>query len=155
MEKPTWAPIILAGAFPRELPDLLAIIILGLASTETVLIQIQLGRTVFSSLIPLLTVVPTCALASLSNSSRRQEEELALFAYGGAGWQIHLRCFVRGAIVALAGASPLILAGVSTSRVEPVLTWSLVALVIIGGASYAALSIRRTSSLDFLEHLKG
>ena len=155
MEKPTWAPIILAGAIPRELPDLLAIIILGLASTETALVQIQLGRPALSFLIPLLTVAPACALASLSNGSRRQREELALLAYGGAGWQIHLRYVVRGAILALAGASPLALAGVSTARLEPVLIWSLVALVITGGASYAAPSLRRTSSLDFVEHLKG
>jgi hypothetical protein len=156
LEKPSWAPIVLAGALPRELPDLLAIFILGLASTETALIQAQFGRAAFTSLIPLLTVAPTCALASLSNSSRRQREELALFAYGGAGWQIHLRYFVRGAIVALVGVSPQILiTATMMARLEPLLLWSVVALVVTGGTFYAAPSLRRTSSLDFTEHFKG
>ncbi len=156
MEKPSWAPIVLAGALPRELPDLLAIFIVGLASAETALIQAQLGRAAFTSLIPLLTVAPACMLASLSNGSRRQREELALFAYGGAGWQIHLRYFVRGAIVATIGVSPQILiTATMMARPEPLLLWSVLALVITGGAFYAAPSLRRTSSLDFTEHFKG
>ncbi len=156
MEKPSWAPIVLAGALPKELPDLLAIFILGLASTETALIQVQFGRAALSSVILLLTVAPACALASLSNSSRRQREELALFAYGGAGWQIHLRYFVRGSIVALVGVSPQILINESTmARTGHPLLWLVVALVVTGGAFYAAPSLRRTSSLDFVEHFKG
>ena len=155
MEKPSWAPIVLTGALPKELPDLLAIFILGLASAETATIQAQFSRAILASLIPLLTVAPTCALASLSNSSRRQKEELALLAYGGAGWQIHLRYFVRGAIVALVGVSPQILMSASVmARLEPLLLWSVVALVFTGGAFYAAPSLRRTSSLNFAEHLK-
>ena len=156
MEKPSWAPIVLTGALPRELPDLLAILILGLASTETAFIQVQSGRATLSSLILLLTVPPVCALAALSNSSSRQREELALFAYGGAGWQIHLRYFVRGAIVAFVGVSPILLVAVSTMTVlEPFLPWSGAALVVTGGVFYSAPSLRRTGSLDFVEHLKG
>ncbi len=156
MEKPSWAPIVLTGALPRELSDLLAILIIGLASAETAIIQVQFGRAALSSLILLLTVPPACALASLSNSSRRLREELALFAYGGAGWQIQLRYFVRGAIIAFVGVSPMILIGVSTTTVpETFLLWSDAALVATGGAFYSAPSLRRTSSLNFVEHLKG
>ncbi len=156
MEKPSWAPIVLTGALPRELPDLLAILILGLASAETSFIQVQFGRAAISFLILLVTVPPVCALASLSDGSKRQREELALFAYGGAGWQIHLRYFVRGAIVAFAGVSPVILIAVSTMTVPgPFLLWLDAALVVTGGAFYSLPSLRRTNSLDFVEHLKG
>ena len=156
MEKPSWAPIVFAGALPRELPDLLAIVIVGLASTETVLIQLQFGRAALASVILLLTVAPACTLASLSNSSRRQREELALFAYGGAGWQIHMRYFLRGAVVASAGLLPqMFIAATMTARLEPLLAWSVVPLVITGGAFYAAPSLRRTSSPSFVEHYKG
>ncbi len=156
MEKPSWAPIVLAGALPRELPDLLAIFIVGIASIETAFFQAQLSRAAVTSLIPLLTVAPASMLASLSDSSRRQREELALFAYGGAGWQIHLRYFVRGAIVATIGVSPQILiTATMMARPEPLLLWSVLALVITGGAFYAAPSLRRTSSLGFTEHFKG
>lgn len=156
MERPSWAPIVLSGALPRELPDLLAILILGLASAETAFIQIRFGLATFPSFILLLTVAPACALASLSNGSRRQREELALFAYGGAGWQIHLRYFFRGAILASLGISPEILISVVTMT-GPVayLLWSVLALVVTGGVFYAAPSLRRTSSLDFVEHFKG
>src|SRR5947199_6789334 len=39
----------------------------------------------------LLFVPPTAALAALSNSSNREREELALFAYGGSTTQIAIR----------------------------------------------------------------
>jgi len=156
LEKPSWAPVVLSGALPRELPDFLVIIILGLASIEAALTLFQSNQTPLGPWILLLTVAPACTLASLSNSSRRQKEELALFAYGGAGWQIHLRYFLRGALVSAVGVSPVILrqaqlmGGFAPSQLTLVLV-----LVVIGGTFYAIPSIRRTRSLEFVEHFKG
>lgn len=156
MEKPSWAPIVFTGAIPRELPDLLAILILGLASTETVVIQLQFSRAPFTSVVLLLTVASACALASLSDGSRRQGEELALFAYGGAGWQIHLRYFLRGAVVASAGLLPqLLITAMMAAGLEPLLAWWVGPLVLTGGAFYTAPSLRRTRSPGFVEHFKG
>src|SRR5207253_4671945 len=72
----------------------------------------------------LLVVPPTCALASVSTTTRRTREELALFAYGGSSWQILLRYFIRGAIIALVAFSPVILQGLltTTSIFEPIIT---------------------------------
>src|SRR5216683_5656671 len=70
-----------------------------------------IGPAAFNSRLwlSLLVVPPTCALASVSTTTRRTKEELALFAYGGSSWQILLRYFIRGAIIALVAFSPVIL----------------------------------------------
>jgi len=155
LERPTWAPVILSGALPRELSDLLAIAILALASLETVFAQLQsLSQSGWFA--TLLVLVPlTCALAALSNSSRTQREELALLAYGGACWQIQLRYVVRGFVVAVIGLLPLWLRLIAT---ESILSVNLVLLLVsatVGGLSYAAPALKRTRSLAFVEQYKG
>ncbi len=155
MERPSWAPVILSGALPRELSDLLAIAILALASLESVFAQSQaFNQSAWFG--TLLVLVPmTCALAALSNSSRTQREELALFAYGGAGWQIQLRYVVRGFVVAVIGLLPLWLRFITT---ESVLSANLVLLLLsasAGGLAYAAPALKRTRSLAFVEQYKG
>lgn len=155
MERPSWAPVVLSGALPRELSDLLAISILALASIESVFAQLQpfIQPAWFATLLVLVPM--TCALASLSNSSRTQKEELALFAYGGAGWQIQLRYLVRGFVLAIIGLLPLWLRLVTT---ENVFSFSLVLLLVsaaVGGLSYAAPALKRTRSLAFVEQYKG
>jgi len=155
LERPTWAPVILSGALPRELADLLAIAILALASLESIFARLQpLNQSGWFA--TLLVLVPlTCALAALSNSSRTQREELALFAYGGARWQIQLRYVVRGFVVAVIGLLPLWLRFIAT---ENILSVNLVLLLVsatIGGLSYAAPALKRTRSLAFVEQYKG
>jgi hypothetical protein len=155
LERPSWAPVILSGALPRELSDLLAISILALASLESISAQLQsFNQPAWFA--TLLVLVPmTCALAALSNSSRTQKEELALFAYGGAGWQIQLRYVVRGFVVAVIGLLPLWLKFITT---ENVLSLSLVLCLLsaaVGGLSYAAPALKRTRSLAFVEQYKG
>jgi hypothetical protein len=155
LERPSWAPVVLSGALPRELSDFLAISILALVSLESIFAQIQpLSQSGWFE--TLLVLVPlTCALAALSNSSRTQREELALFAYGGAGWQIQLRYVVRGFVVAVIGLSPLWLRLIAT---ENVLSANLVLLLVsatVGGISYAAPALKRTRSLAFVEQYKG
>jgi len=155
LERPNWAPVILSGALPRELSDFLAIAILALASLETIFAQIQqLNQTGWFA--TLLVLVPlTCVLAALSNSSRTQREELALFAYGGAGWQIQFRYVVRGCVVAIIGLLPVWLRFLAT---ENILSSNLVLLLssaIFGGLAYAGPALKRTRSLAFVEQYKG
>ena len=155
MERPSWAPVVLSGALPRELSDLLAIAILALASLESVFAQLQpFNQSGWFA--TLLVLVPlTCALAALSNSARTQREELALFAYGGVGWQIQLRYVVRGFVVAIIGLLPIWLRFIAT---ENILSVNLVLLLVsatIGGLSYAAPALKRTRSLAFVEQYKG
>lgn len=155
MERPSWAPVVLSGALPRELSDLLAIAILALASLESVFARLQpFNQSGWFA--TLLVLVPlTCALAALSNSARTQREELALFAYGGVGWQIQLRYVVRGFVVAIIGLLPIWLRFIAT---ENILSVNLVLLLVsatIGGLSYAAPALKRTRSLAFVEQYKG
>jgi hypothetical protein len=155
LERPSWAPVILSGALPKEVSDLLAIAILALASLESIFAQLQPFNESAWSVTPLVMVPLTCALAALSNSSRTQREELALFAYGGAGWQIQLRYVVRGFVVATIGLLPLWLRFTAT---ENILSAGLILLLlsaILGGLSYAAPALKRTRSLAFVEQYKG
>src|SRR5439155_301167 len=105
LERPSWAPVVLSGALPRELSDLLAISILALASLESVFAELQrFNQPAWFT--TLLVLVPlTCALAALFNSSRTQKEELALFAYGGSGLQIQFRYILRGVVLSVVGGS--------------------------------------------------
>jgi len=154
LEKPSWTPIVLSGALPREATDLLAILVMGIVALEASLAAI--GPTVFSSRLwlSLLVVPPTCALASVSTTTRRTREELALFAYGGSGWQILLRYFIRGAIIALVAFSPVLLQGflLTTSILELVATAFV--LLFAGGLFYSLPSLRRIRSSSFVENYK-
>jgi hypothetical protein len=155
LERPSWAPVVLSGALPRELSDLLAIAILALASIQTVFVQLQpFNQPVWFA--TLLVLVPiTCALAALSNSSRILKEELALFAYGGSGLQIQLRYIVRGVVVSILGLSPLWLRLVATEGSLSTNLVLLIASVIVGGLAYATPALKRTRSLAFVEQYKG
>jgi hypothetical protein len=155
LERPSWAPVILSGALPRELSDLLAISILVLASLESLFAQLQSFNqpTWFATLLVLVPM--TCALAALSNSSRTQKEELALFAYGGAGWQIQLRYVVRGFVVAVIGLLPLWLRFITTENVLSLSLFLFLLSAAVGGLSYAAPALKRTRSLAFVEQYKG
>ena len=155
MERPSWAPVILSGALPRELSDFLAIAILALASVESVFAQLQqVNQSGWFA--TLLVLVPlTCALAALSNSSRTQREELALFAYGGAGWQIQLRYVVRGCVVAIVGLLPIWLRFLTTENIFSANLVLLLASALVGGLAYGAPALKRTRSLAFVEQYKG
>lgn len=155
MERPSWAPVVLSGALPRELSDLLAISILALASLETVFAQLQplIQPARFATLMVLVPM--TCALAALSNSSRTQKEELALFAYGGSGLQIQLRYIVRGVVVSIVGLCPLWLGFLATESILSTNVILLIVLAIVGGLAYAAPALKRTRSLAFVEQYKG
>src|SRR6266566_1106231 len=124
LERPSWAPVVLSGALPRELSDLLAISILALASLESVFAQLQqFNQPAWFA--TLLVLVPlTCALAALSNSSRTQKEELALFAYGGSGLQIQFRYILRGVVLSIIGLSPLWLRFLATESILSTNLWN-------------------------------
>jgi hypothetical protein len=155
LERPSWAPVVLSGALPRELSDLLAISILALASLESFFSQLQTSNQ-SAWFATLLVLVPmTCALAALSNSSRTQKEELALFAYGGAGWQIQLRYIVRGVVVAIIGLLPLWFRVLTTQAIFSANLVLLLVSAVVGGLAYAAPALKRTRSLEFVEQYKG
>ncbi len=154
MEKPSWTPIVLSGAIPREATDLLAILVIGIVALQASLAAI--GPTIPESRLwlSLLVVPPTCALASVSTTTRRTKEELALFAYGGSGWQILLRYFIRGAIIALLAFSPVLLQEFLTTTPTLELATTVIILLFAGGLFYSLPSLRRIRSSSFVEHYK-
>jgi hypothetical protein len=127
---------------------------MGIVAIEASLATI--GPPAFGSRLwlSLLVVPPTCALASVSTTTRRTREELALFAYGGSGWQILLRYFFRGAIIALVAFSPVILQGFLTTTSIPELILLVFALVLAGGLFYSLPGLRRIRSSSFVENYK-
>jgi len=154
LEKPSWTPIVLSGAIPREATDLLAILVIGIVALQASLAAI--GPTIPESRLwlSLLVVPPTCALASVSTTTRRTKEELALFAYGGSGWQILLRYFIRGAIIALLAFSPVLLQEFLTTTPMLELATTVIILLFAGGLFYSLPSLRRIRSSSFVEHYK-
>jgi hypothetical protein len=154
LEKPSWTPIVLSGAVPRDATDLLAILAMGIVALEAALATT--GPYIFGSrlLLSLLVVPPTCALASVSTTTRRTREELALFAYGGSGWQILPRYFIRGAIIALVAFSPVLFQGFLTTTSILGIVATVVALVFGGGLFYSLPSLRRIRSSSFVENYK-
>jgi hypothetical protein len=79
---------------------------------------------------------------------------LALFAYGGSGWQILLRYFIRGAFIALAAFSPIILQGLLTATSISELVLTMITLLFTGGLFYSLPSLRRLRSSSFVENYK-
>ena len=156
MDRPSWAPVMLAGALPRDLSDLLAIGILGVAT-----IQLELSQTlslpivnIYWILFLFLLIPLTNILAALSNSPKREREELALVAYGGSARQIELRYSLRGALITVIGLLPFVF----RSLTDQSSTWALAligVLAFLGGSAYAIPSLRRTRSLHFVEQYKG
>jgi hypothetical protein len=154
LEKPSWTPIVLSGAIPREATDLLAILVMGIVALEASLATIGPGAFNSRLWLSLLVVPPTCALASVSTTTRRTREELALFAYGGSSWQILVRYFFRGAICALIAFSPVLLQGFLTSATILELILAVLALFLGGGLFYSLPSFRRIRSSSFVENYK-
>ena len=147
MEKPSWAPLVLSGALPREFPDLLAMLIIAITSFESSVARQTVGNFQLGSLIPFLAIPPACALASLSNTGKKVREELALFAYGGSGWEVLARYFLRGLACSLLALSPLILFQTVSAGLASILSNPIFLLAsVIGGLCYAAPSQRRLRS---------
>jgi len=154
LEKPSWSPIVLSGAIPREATDLLAILVMGIVALEASIATISPSLFNSRPWLSLLVVPPTCALASISTTTRKTREELALFAYGGSSWQILLRYFIRGAIIALVAFSPMIFRGFLTATSIPELILTGVILLLAGGLFYSLPSLRRIRSSSFVENYK-
>src|SRR5216683_6265833 len=125
---------------------------MGIVAAEASLATV--GPTVLSSRLwlSLLVVPPTCALASVSTTTRRTREELALFAYGGSGWQILLRYYIRGTIIALVAFTPVILQGFLTTTSILDLVATVIFLLLAGGLFYSLPSLRRIRSSSFAEN---
>ena len=155
MEKPSWALFVLSGAFPRGFTDLLVIIIIALFGFEASLVRVNLAGFELGSLILFVSIPPSCALASLSIGTRKLREELALLAYGGSGWQVWVRYFLRGFTCCLIGFSPIALWETIAKGSFSVLETSTVAFAaFVAGVSYTAPSLRRIRSPEFAENYK-
>jgi hypothetical protein len=155
LDRPSWAPVVLSRAIPRELSDVIAMAILDITSVQSVLI----GPIPFSSLSiswALLLLVPLVnILAALSSSPNREREELALVAYGGSSKQIELRYVLRGAIVSIIGLAPVMFRNLLDNLSFSSILLIPAFLVLIGGATYAIPAFKRTRSTKFVEHYKG
>ncbi len=155
MEKQGSATFILSGAIPRELTDILAIVIIGLTGLQAYQVRFSLAGLELGPLMLLLTLAATCGLASLSNTVQRLREELALLAYGGSMRQVWLRHFLRGFVCCLIALSPLIATDIIGSgyvlHFRPIL---FLGAALLGGFSYSGPSFRRVRSVDFAEHYK-
>ncbi len=155
MERPIWASVVLSGALPRELSDIIAILILETLAIQLALLAPRpfLGLSVSWILVVMVPLV--CLLAAMSNSPNREREELALVAYGGSAKQIELRYVLRGAIVTTIGLTPVLLKLVSFGLSISTGLIILILLVLIGGWTYSLPALRRTRSTNFVEHYKG
>jgi len=150
VEKPSWAPFVVGGAFPREFTDLLVIAIIGLAGLQAYLTRFTVGGVELGFLTLFLTVLPTCTLASLSNATRKLREELALFAYGGSAWQVWAKHFLRGFTCSLIALSPFLsLEIITTGYSVGSRSLLLVLAAVLGGTFYSGPSLRRVRSAEF------
>lgn len=155
MDRPSWAPVILSGAIPREVSDFIAISVLAITSIQLLFAGPLPFSSLNSSWILILLVPLVCVLAALSNSPNREREELALVAYGGSSRQLELRYVLRGAIITISGLVPVLFRIVSNSPSLSTGIFVLLLLVIIGGSTYAIPALKRTHSLNFVEQYKG
>ena len=153
LEKPSRTPIVLSGAIPRDASDLLAIAVMGIVALEAAIAAIGPAFT-YRLLLSLLVIPPTCALASVSTTTRRTREELALFAYGGSSWQILLRYFLRGTICAIVAFSPILIEWTVSLSFIPQLIGIIPILALSGGLFYSLPSLRRIRSTSFVENYK-
>ncbi len=155
MEKPGWVPVVLSGVLPRGASDLLAIVIVVTASLNAVLGSTRLAGFDIGSGLLVLSVLASCALAALSNSTRRLKEELALFAYGSSAWVVVLKGFLRGVVCVFVALLPYL--ALEARGLGP-LAGSMITVYLalgVGGVSYALPALIRTRSLDFVENYKG
>ena len=107
-------------------------------------------------LVSLILLVPlTTTLAALSDSTKRQREELALFAYGGTPWQIQGRYLLRGFIIVTWGLLPLFIAEVVMGAHSLAGIGALLGFIVAGGVAYAVPGLRRTNSAEFVGQYKG
>jgi hypothetical protein len=145
--------VILSALAPTDIADWVAITILALASTEWVVAGFAIdlfrpGNWILFAIVPLVSL-----LASLSNGSEREREELAFVAYGSRRGHIHFRYFLKGSVISVIGILPILTAQVLLSNVVNGLLIA-VAASVIAGFFYAIPSFRRLGSVHFVGRYK-
>ena len=156
MERPSWLPIVFAGAVPKGLNDSLAIIALGLFGVQSFLTPIGIA-SIPIGLWALVAATPmVLALASMTDTSRRLREELALLAYGSAPWHIGARYFLRGLACALVAITPFLYLEYSLQHLTlSTIVLSILLVPVAGGLAYATPALTRIRSKKFAENYKG
>jgi hypothetical protein len=152
LERPGWFPIVVSGAVPHGTSDALAMVIASFESIGSTK-QVFLG---YGTWLLFFTIALVSVLASRSDTARKLREELALIAYGGSSWQVWLRYFVRGLACTLLASTPLFYT--EYFRADLSLVLIIVSAVIastVGGFFYAAPSLARIRSREFVENYKG
>lgn len=155
MERPGWIPIVLSGAVPHGTSDALSMVTIAIAGFDSIQStkQVFLG---YGTWLLLFTIALVSVLASRSDTARKLREELALIAYGGSSWQVWLRYFVRGLACALVAITPLYYTEYFRADLSPALIIvSAVTASTVGGFFYAAPSLARIRSREFVENYKG
>lgn len=145
--------IILSALAPTDIADWVAIAVLALASMESIVAGFALdllkpGNWILFMIIPLVSL-----LASLSNGSQREREELAFVAYGSRRGHIHFRYFLKGVIISVIGIFPVLAAQVLLSNASSGLVVAAVASVG-AGFFYSIPSFRRLGSGHFVGRYK-
>ncbi len=156
MQRPGWVPIVIDGAVPRGLTDALAILTIAIVGLQFSFGPIMLGPGQLGVWYLILPVSLVSALASRSDTARKLREELALLAYGGSNWQIWLRYFLRGLVCSFIASLPFLYIEYFARGVSMPLIGLLAALIsVVGGVFYAAPSLTRIRSKQFVENYKG
>ncbi len=145
--------VILSALAPTDIADWVAIAILALASMESIVAgfaidMLKPGNWILFATIPLVSL-----LASLSNGSQREREELAFVAYGSRHEHIHFRYFLKGAILSAIGILPVLVLHVLLSNIARGVMVATVASVV-AGFSYSLPSFRRLGSVHFVGRYK-
>jgi hypothetical protein len=143
-----WTFIIFSAIFPRELSDYVAMIILSLTSLQIIFFN----EATYGILFLLVTIGSVNLLASLSHNSLKERRELALIAYGCKNWQLHVRYFLKGAIITILGISPIFLWEFYNYNISQLMLISI--LLVIGAIFYIVPSLRRISSIEFVGRYK-
>jgi hypothetical protein len=155
MERPSWALFVVTSFLPREFTDLLAVASIGLAGFQASTNKLSIAGYELGLLTLYLSIPSICTLASLSGATRRLREELALFAYGGAAWQVWTMHFLRGFTCCLVALSPFVAVElIAAYYVIGPRSLQLLVASVVGGAFYSGPALRRLRSTEFAENYK-
>lgn len=145
--------VVLSALAPTDVSDWVAITIIALAFAESIAAGLAIdlakpGNWILLAIVPLVSL-----LASLSNGSQREREELAFVAYGSHRGHIHLRYFLKGVVISVIGIFPLLAAQVLLSNIVSGLMIASGASVV-AGVFYSIPSFRRLGSAHFVGRYK-
>jgi hypothetical protein len=141
---------------PRGLSDSLAIAVLLILGLESLVSTLSFASVPLGVWILMVAAPLVCILASLSDTTTKVKEELAILVYGGSVWQVWLRYVLRGLACTVVATLPYFYFEYALAK-SPflLLIAGAISIAAAGGAFYAAISVRRLRSREFVENFKG